>query len=142
MFGFLIGKEINDDAVRLNMLCGNVKKHFMTLPKNALKEKLEKEFIDSNKSIRDDDASIVFDDLPSFIFNFYFSGPFEDQFQVIGRGKYAGFSLHWAGDSKNSSAQDGISYSATGGARKLAQVMAKKFGFIDISRTMNRLMRP
>lgn len=106
------------------------------------RKKLKGIFEEKNKNLGDDGATVVFEELPSFLFNFRFRSPLEDQFQVIGRGKYAGFSLHWQENSKNASARDGISYSATGGARKLAQVMAKKYGFTDISRIVDRLMRP
>jgi hypothetical protein len=56
---------------------------------------------------------------------------------VTGSGRYAGFMLFASTDGLwRCSVSDGLAYSATGGAKKLAQLMEKKFGIRDMTARM------
>lgn len=136
MLGFLIGKEVNDDAIRLNLICDYIKYRLMPLSRDEMWNKIERDFDDAHRHTGKDGITIVFKEMPLFTIHFYFDKQHSHLFQIVGRARYAGFVLHWRNDFKDCSAADGIGQAATGGARKLAQIMQKKFGFRDISRFM------
>jgi hypothetical protein len=75
----------------------------------------------------------VFPDMPDF--SLLLDIPYS--LTVMGTGRYAGFmmfvseELHW-----HCSVRDGRSYSATAGAKKLAQLMEGKFGVRDTTRLL------
>ncbi|HEV7251677.1 MAG TPA: hypothetical protein VGN97_01050 [Mesorhizobium sp.] len=81
-----------------------------------------------------DGATIIFPDLSVFQFYIPFTGGITDQVMISGKGKYAGFSLGCTRNGMSCSVRDGLAYSATGGAKKLGQVMTKKFGVMDMDR--------
>jgi hypothetical protein len=133
MFGFLIGNEVRDDAVRLKMLADKVCEEILPLTHEKRSKYVELNFI--QKDIGEDGQSFLFSQLPTFIFDLRSSPTFSEQLMIRGVGKYAGFSMACFADGKtHCSATDGIGYVATGGAKKLASVMSKKFGILDVSR--------
>lgn len=141
MFGFLIGREVNDDAVRLDSLVYRITKNYMQLVPSALIERVKQDFDVYHRGIGDDAVSIMFPESETFLFHIYTKGTFAGELQCLGQGKYAGFNLHWTPSRKTVNVMDSLSYRATGGAKKLADMMAKKFGYTDISKYTREFSR-
>lgn len=142
MFGFLISGEVNDDAVRLKTFVDMALNKYAYLEEYSdLKSAVEANF---DKRARHTDAqqvSFVYPELTEFQFCLDSSKFDKPMFplNVIGRGKYSGFMLTVIEAEKwNCSVSDGISYKATGGAKKLASIMEKKFDVLDMSKIINR----
>ncbi|MCL5668515.1 MAG: hypothetical protein M1392_00605 [Gammaproteobacteria bacterium] len=135
--GFSVGGDVNDvAAVALKKLTDMVLKKYVALPHDQLTEAISRDFDARNRCIVTDYMHFVFAELPEFQFNL--GSPIrEDEchdLSVIGRGKYVGFMLQVAnGSNWVCSANDGISYRATSGARKLVELMNKKYGISDFS---------
>ena len=142
MFGFLINSVVNDDAVRLKTFVDlALYKYAKIQTYKNLQEKIEADFDENARYTDNHQVSFVF---PAFVdFQFCFDSIKLDKsifpLNVIGRGKYAGFMLTVVDEKRwNSSVSDGIVYRATGGAKKLASVLEKKFSIGDMSKLINQ----
>lgn len=142
MFGFLITGEVNDDAVRLKTMTDLALSRYLPHTIDELRDLMAHDFTEKEYRIDfHDNVTWTFPDLPMFQFTFdtrRFSGEIERGLTVIGMGKYAGFTLHATSKNWICSVSNGLTYRATGGARKLARLMVKKF---DVSNTTWMLMR-
>jgi hypothetical protein len=139
MFGFLIGGEVNDDAVALKKLTDMVMNKYAALEHDQLIEAISRDFDEEHRYIDSNDINFFFKELEEFQFGFRKSYGNEaiNDLSIFGRGKYAGVLLQVT-DGKNwyCSVSDGIAYRATGGAKKLVKVLEKKFDIQDISNVM------
>lgn len=141
MFGFLIKGEVNDDAVRLKALADQAMAKYMPMTREQLKEAVHRDFPADLHHIDDFSVNFVFPDLGEFLFMLDTGRGKDDDdrfLSVQGRGKYAGFMLHASRDNWHCSVSDGIAYRATGGAKKLVQLMESKFGILDMSKLLKR----
>lgn len=129
MFGFLISHEVNDDAVRLKQLVDIMGSKYLHLSNTELRSKIKRDFDADNYRIdpSDDFIILTFEELSYFVFNI-----FENKLMVEGNGKYAGFTLH-ANTTIFCNVENGLFNNATGGARKLAKMMKKKFDFTNLT---------
>lgn len=141
MFGFLIKGEVNDDAVKLKTFAEMAVKKYANVSFNEAKKIVESDFMESARYIDSNQCNFYYEELPEFQFSLD-RGLDEVPLtlSVFGKGKYAGFMLQAikGGDTWQCSTHDGIAYRATGGAKKLAQTMEKKFGFRDFSKLMRQ----
>lgn len=141
MFGFFIGGVVNDDAVKLKTFAGMALNKYGFLSTSELGIAIENEFDKKHCYVDKDKVNFQFKELEGFSFEFHmmFESFVEERksrsLMVHGFGKYAGFTLFAAdGGNWHCSVTDGISYAATGGAKKLVQVMRKKFGIRDYTK--------
>ena len=136
MFGFLINGEVNDEAVRLKAMTDHVLKKYFPLTCEKLTEVVILEFPGEQHYIDAHFINFVVPELAHFCFMTTI-GPSPDsigkQLSVLGRGKFAGFVLFPTLDNWFCNVSDGIEYRATGGAKKLAKMMQKKYGVRDMS---------
>jgi hypothetical protein len=135
VFGFLIGGEVNDEAVALTKLTDLAVNRYSALKREQLVEAIERDFDQDHRYIGASEINFVYPELEHFQFGF-------DQsinLTVIGRGRYAGFMLNVIDSSRACSVSDGIAYRATGGAKKLVKVLVKKFGLTDTSELLKEL---
>lgn len=137
-FSFLIGGIVNDDAVRLKTYCDLVVGRYLSLSVSDLHAAIGRDFPGERSYCDQKTTSFAFADLK----HFRFSIDHWDQdnrpktLSVVGHGQYAGYMLQGfdGGTSWASLVSDGIAYRATGGAKKLARVMEKKFSVRDNSK--------
>lgn len=143
MFGFLIGSEVNDDAVALKKLTDMALNKYASLTHDQLAEVISRDFDEKHRffsvhfALTGIYANFVFPELIEFQFSVSDPGFGEklNGLSVSGRGKYLGFMLYVSknGSDWRCSVSNGIAYRATGGARKLVKVMSNKYGITDIS---------
>lgn len=137
MFGFIVKSEVNDDAVRLKMVIDRSLSKYGNLSADELKIRIEKDYPPPSSYIGDREINFTTPDADNFLFSFdLFREPFS--FSAHGRGKYAGFMLIASDGRFSCSASDGLTYSATGGAKTLAKTMVKKYGALDIDKALKR----
>ncbi|MDP7546243.1 MAG: hypothetical protein QGF20_03035 [Alphaproteobacteria bacterium] len=139
VFGFLISGAVNDDAVKLKTFTDMALSKFGGLSAAEQSDAIEKEFNKEHCHVDLHEANFRFKELDDFLFSF--SESFEPgkprSLSVHGKGRYMGFMLQVInGGSWSCSVSDGIAYSATGGAKKLQQVMKKKFGVRNFDKLM------
>lgn len=141
MFGFLIKGEVNDDAVKLKTFAGMAVKNYMHFSFNEAKKAIESDFEDSKRSIGEHHCTWIYAELPDFQF-ILSKGVGDEVFTLManGRAKYAGFTLYVGDGGKqwSASVQDEICYRATGGAKKLIQLMENKFGIENMSKMLGQ----
>ncbi|QIG47939.1 hypothetical protein G5V57_09550 [Nordella sp. HKS 07] len=136
MFGFLIRSEVNDDAVRLKTLVDQAVSRYLSLSREELKTTIPQAFPESLHHIDHSGVNFIFPEFKEFLFMLKTGYDAHMSLSVLGRGKYAGFILSVGDKNWNCSVSDGIAYRATGGAKKLAQLMEKKFNVFDATRFM------
>ena len=139
MFGFLIGGMVNDDAVKLKTFIDMALNKFGALSTAELGAAIEKEFDKEHCHVDMHTVNFQFKELEDFLFAFdsFVEEGKPRALTAHGRGKFAGFMLQVVdGDKWLCSVSDGIAYRATGGAKKLVQVMQKKFGVQDFTKLM------
>lgn len=138
LFGFLIRGEVNDDAVRLKALVDQVVAKYMSLTHEELMEVVPRDFpAELYHAVENDDVmNFTFPDVKEFLFMLHTSEGNNNSLTAIGRGKYAGFTLYTSDSPWFCSVEDGITYRATGGAKMLAKLMAKKFGISDMTKIL------
>ena len=139
MFGFLIGGLVNDDAVKLITFTEMSLNKYGTLSTGELLTSIQSDFKEDHFHISDNRTTFVFGEIPEFQFSF--EKRFRDEkgctLTAFGKGKYAGLMLQVIdGDQWQCSVSDGILYRATGGAKKMAKILRKKFDVQDISKFM------
>jgi hypothetical protein len=122
------GEEVSDVAATLTKLTDMVVKKYVSLPHNQLAQAISHDFNGKSCHIDAHGVSFVFAELPDFQFNLLTADSSRYGFWVAGRRQYAGFLLDVNGSDWDCSANDGISYRATVEAKKLAEVMGKKYG--------------
>lgn len=142
-FSALIKSEVNDDAVKLKTLTDLVVAKYLPMSGEQLKAALQRDFPPNNYDIGiSNNATFVFLDFQEFTFMLDVPETTANNLSVVGSGRYAGFMLcvspdrHW-----HCSARDGLAYTATGGAKKLAQLMKEKFGVRDLTAVMAEFLR-
>jgi len=139
LFGFLIGGEVNDDAVALKKLTDMAINKYAALEYDQLVEAISHDFDEEHRYIDSSDINFVYKELEEFQFSIrksYSSEEFND-LSAFGLGKYAGVMLQVInGLDWHCSVSDGIAYSATGGAKKLVKVLESKYDIRDISDAM------
>lgn len=140
MFAFLIKKEVNDDAVRLKLLCDKALNDYLLVPYDEALNLARDRFQSRSFYLSSDEFGFVFAELPEFQFARSRNFPFGDCLFATGRGKYHGFQLWIKSDGQDCmcSVYDGVSSSATGGARKLAKLMEKKYNVQDITKMLKK----
>ncbi len=142
MFGFLIKGEVNDDAVKLKTFAEMAVKKYAHLSFDEAKKAVESDFDEGKRYIDEYHCTWIYDELPDFQF-ILSKGVGDEVFTLManGRAKYAGFMLHVGdiGEQWYASVQDGISYRATGGAKKLIQLMGNKFGVENMDKVLGQL---
>lgn len=128
MFGFLIGSEVNDYAIQLKTFAEIAIKKYAGLSRQERTDAIRKDFPKSHY-IDSHQTNFVFDEIKEFQFSFDGSPVNKDSYclTAFGHGKYAGFMLQIIDGKWHCSVSDGLAYRATGGAKKLAQIMEKKF---------------
>jgi len=131
MFGFLIKREVNDDAVRLNTLSGLAAKRYCHLSFDDACHLVTADFDPKLRHI--DKLGCTFDYPGLAHFQFHLDRGLASThlaLSVFGEGKYFGFMLQTGdgGQKWQASVEDGAAYRATGGAKVLIEVMEKKFG--------------
>lgn len=136
MFSFLIKGEVNDDAVRLKAFVDKALSKYASLSRAELEEVVVQDFPDEQHYLESHSVNVYPTELKDFGFMLDATGALGFHLTAMGHGKYAGFMLHASRDTMHCSWSDGLSYSATGGAKKLVEMMEKKF---DISNT-NKLL--
>lgn len=139
VFGFLIKGEVNDDAVRLKQIVDQALNKYGHLDQLELEETLRRDFPSDHLFIGRDDATFVHPNIEYFPCHLMVEPKDADarwSLSVHGRGKYAGFLLHASTRGWHCSVSDGIAYRATGGARKLARTMCKKFDVTDMDKLL------
>lgn len=131
-FSTLIKDEVNDVAVKLKTLTDLAAAKYLPMSDEELKAALPRDFPVDHYQIGSDTAMFVFPDMSDFSFMLStFTG--SKQLMINGRGKYTGITLFvHEGGVWHCSVEDGVVYSATGGAKKLAQVVQQKFGIKDM----------
>ncbi len=141
MFGFLIAGEVSDDAVRLKTFTDMVLNKYRNLPTNELGAAIQNDFDKDYCHIATDTVNFRFKEIEEFLFCFPFwferhvDAEVARALTVFGKGKYAGFVLHVAhGKNWHCSVNDGFTWRSTGGAKKLVQLMEKKFGIRDFTK--------
>ena len=144
MFGFLIRSEVNDDAVRLKMLVEQIVARYIPLNEGDL-EKTIKADLPTQQYFRDRNYfTLLFPELDMFDFlldTSRWEQVSDRAISVHGKGKYYGFVLFASTERWHCSVENGVAYRATGGAKKLAQVMEKKFNILNMSRLLNEFRR-
>ena len=140
MFGFLISGAVNDDAVKLKTFTDLALNKYGALSAAEQGGAIGREFDKEHCYVDAREVNFRFKELDDFLFSF--TEPNEvgrpRSLSATGKGRYMGFMLQVIdGDNWQSSVSDGIAYKATGGAKKLQQVMEKKFGV----RNFEKLMR-
>jgi hypothetical protein len=139
MFGFLIKGEVNDDAVRLKTLTDQVFSSYMALDREKLNEAISRDFPGDLHHADNFSVNFIFPTFGDFLFMLNIGSgknSFDRFLSVQGRGKYAGFILSASRDTWTCSVKDGFQFRATGGAKKLAQLMEKKFSVMDMTNLM------
>lgn len=139
MFGFLIGGVVNDDAVKLKTFTDMALNKYRALSTAELGAEIEKEFDEEHFHVGTHTVNFRFKELEYFLFMFesFMEEEKPRNLTVVGKGRYAGFMLQVVdGDKWFCSVSDGIAYRATGGAKKLVQVMEKKFGVQNFTKLM------
>jgi hypothetical protein len=132
---------VNDDAVKLKTLTDQAVAKYLCLPLDELRVALSRDFPGGLYNVERDLASFVFDGMDEFLFILHADAgkaASDRALSVQGRGKYYGFNWYIAPGGQHCSVSDGIFHKATGGAKKLVQVMKKKFGISDLSKLLNR----
>ena len=113
MFGFLIGNEVNDDAVALKKLTDMALNKYAALRYDDLAESVSRDFDEKHHHIDPHNVCFTFRELEGFQFcikKSYREGAFND-ISVFGRGKYAGILLQVTGGTNwSSSVTDGMAY--------------------------------
>lgn len=125
------GEEVSDVAATLTKLTDMVVKKYMSLSYDQLAQAISHDFNDRSRHIDAQRISFVFAELPDFQFNFLATDSSRYDFWVAGCRRYTGFMLFMLdvnGTDWGCSTNDGISYQATIEAKKLADVMGKKYG--------------
>ncbi len=139
MFGFLIGGEVNDDAVKLKTFTDMALNKYGNLPTDELGPAIKGDFDKDCYHIDMYTVNFRFKEIEEFLFSLE-SRAEEGKARtltVFGNRKYAGFMLQVVdGENWHCSVSDGIGYRATGGAKKLAPIMKKKFGIRDFTKFM------
>ena len=127
MFAFLKAGEVYKDATALKKLTDLVVEKYASLPRRELNEALRRDF---------DCLNFVFDELKEFRFVFATAEIENPPYNlcVIGNEKYQGFMLSASAASGwYCFAADRMDHKATVGSKKLAKIMHRKFGVVDIS---------
>lgn len=141
MFGFLIGSEVNDDAIALKKLVDISINKYSTMKFKDITKSISQNFNDECYSITFNSADFYFKELEEFSFSIMKSNNDASPhgLSVSGRGKYAGFMLQVSDESIwHCSALDRINFSVTGGSKKLVKILEKKYGIKDISALMKK----
>src|SRR4051812_26854872 len=70
MFGFLGSSEVNDDAVKLKMLCDNVAKKYLSLDEKKLCSALEHDFDKEHRDVKNWSSryNVTYPEMPLFMF--------------------------------------------------------------------------
>lgn len=139
MFGFLIGAEVNDDAVKLKTLIDMAIAKYAGLDEAHLKAAVAKDFDKDHCHIDTHRVSFAYPDFEEFLFSLEATQHpgIAKSVTVMGRAKYAGFMVH--GNAEGSwfcTAKGGIRYQPTGGARSMAKLMAKKYRIADMTKRL------
>lgn len=143
MFNFLIGSEVNDESVRLKAAVDRLEQECLGLSYDDAKAWVSRVYPDNNIA-EPHRHEVIFRD-PSLR---HFQADIDRQsraaegrlpLHVHGYGPYSGFMLVVEDGEKRSSHSPGMNGPATGAAKKLTRLLAKKFGYQDISRRLNRL---
>ncbi len=130
-FSALIKNEVNDDAVKLKTLTDLAVAKYLPMSDEELKAVLPLDFPGDHYAIDFDTATFVFPDMSDFSFNLSETMGAKS-LVVLGTGRYAGFSLFVSDGARYCGARGTNATSATGGAKKLALLMEKKFGIQDM----------
>jgi len=142
MFGWLFKNEVNDDAVRLKTLADIAASKYCRLSLEDACVAIKGDF---SVQLRHTDRSsclFVFKDLPDFFFNLHLNHlqPGTLDLGAHGEGKYAGFLLQTHdGGARWSCLASGFKRKETDGAKKMAELLEKKFGIINFSESMAQL---
>lgn len=105
------------------------------------KHAVERDFEEKARYVDRSQCNFIYAEFPEFTFSLMQMLDGEPLALVAhGSGKYAGFLLNSANVGKgwHCSVMDGIAYRATGGAKKMADVMAKKYGVTDTTRLFKK----
>lgn len=137
MTSLSVGGEVNDVAATLTKLTDMAVKRYVALPHDQLAEAISHDFNGSDYCIGAHDISFVFAELPDFQFNLTTDNSCHNLW-VAGRRQYTGFMLFMLdanGSDWGCSTNDGVSYRASIEAKKLAEVMGRKYGvFVNSDR--------
>lgn len=142
MFGWLIKNEVNDDAVRLKTLADMAASKYCRLSFKDACVAVKGDFNDQQRYVDHNSCTFVFEDFPDFQFSLdHFPVDGALSLSAHGRGKYAGCMLQTTDGGANwhGSVSDGIAYRATGGAKKMMELLEKKFGVRDHGKMLARL---
>jgi hypothetical protein len=130
----LIKSVVNDDAVKLKTVTDLVVAKYLPMSPEQLQTALATDFPDHH-DIDGSTMAFWFSDMPEISFMLLAVGDGANGLSVVGRDRYAGFRLFVSHELRwHCSVRDGIGYAATAGARKLAQLMERRFGVRDITR--------
>tara|TARA_B100000745_G_scaffold299342_1_gene249958 strand:- start:703 stop:1140 length:438 start_codon:yes stop_codon:yes gene_type:complete len=142
MFGFLIGGEVNDYAVQLKTFADIAIKKYAHLSQQDRADAIKQDFPGSGY-VGSNQTNFVFDEIKEFQFSFDHSliGKNAYCLTAFGSGKYAGFMLQIIDGKWNCSVSDGLAYNATGGAKKLAEIMEKKFDVRNMDKFLKKMKR-
>ena len=131
LFYFFINNEVNEDAANLAAITELVFSRYCNLKYSKLEKALANDFLNCQVYIDKDGANFYYKKLPYFQFLLSMT-PNKEKLplflSVLGKGKYAGFGLHVNDQHWSYSVKDAILFNATGGAKKLAKIMNKKYG--------------
>lgn len=145
MFDWLIGSEVNDDAIRLMLFADITLKKYSELSFTDIAERISHEFPAESIFIDKNNANFIYPEIPDFQFSFdaHMLKEGRCSLSIHGRGRYAGLFLQTSDGGKEwiGSAEDGIAIAATGGARKMIKVLEKKFGVCDMEKLMRGFIR-
>jgi hypothetical protein len=132
-FSAIVKNEVNDDAVKLMRLTDLAVTKYLSMSDEELMAVLPLDFPSEHYGFDLDAVTFVFPDMSDFYVTLS-ENTGSKSLCVTGRRRYAGFTLFVPNDGYwHCSAREGITHSATGGAKSLAQLLEKKFGIRDIS---------
>jgi hypothetical protein len=143
MFGFLIAGEVNDDAVKLKTFADIAISKYINLTRSDFEAAISKDFPSDRRYSDRHYISFRYPELREFLFSIDIpeQGELSHHLTAFGEGRYAGFMLQVNKAEWHCSVSNGISYNATGGAKKIAQIMENKFGVKNITRYLKRIRR-
>jgi hypothetical protein len=135
MFGFLIGAEVNDDAVKLKTLIDMARAKYAAMADGELRTAVATEFDKNHYRLESEAVTFVYPELEEFLITLdskpQSTGP--RSVSALGRGRYAGVMIQVMPDGDwFCVVKGGMAYEPTGGARKIARVLTKKYGVQDM----------